>query len=490
MLSLTVALAALSAPPTRHEVTSLPGYDKQLPSKMFSGFVDAGVPPSGVGEMYFHYIMFEAENNPETAPTVFWYNGGPGASSLFGLFQELGPLFLNVDSEEGKQYNKTHIPKPIYNPFTWSKNFNLFALDSPAPVGFSYCTQDGPAGKGTSCGPWKDTDVFKANHKVLTTLMNDVFPELRKNELFITGESYAGIYVPGLVNALLDDMAGLNLKGYAVGDGCMGDDVGCKGPYYDVEFFGGHGQISNELFNKIRKDCPKEKLCSGNLSPSCHEMVHQDMTKEIGGYFVYDLYDDCPSNMISSIKSKHNAQSRTILSKYTSYGGAVNEYACSGTAMTDFLSRPDVRKALAVPENSYFFNADNGIGFNYTSDISDIRPIHVRAVKAGIRVLTYEGDADASGLNSEGFIQDAYVNLWKENGLNRTQTWRPWTTDGSKMVAGYAMEWHFPSGKGVAPISFISIRGSGHMVPLNKPKPASVMINSFVYNKDYPHYVK
>ena len=492
MLCSMAAAALADVPPTRFEVKSLPGWTGPLPSKMYTGFVDAGPPPSGKGEMYFHYLMYEAESDPANAPTVFWYNGGPGASSLFGMFQELGPLFLNVDSESSATYNKTGIPEPQYNPHTWSKKFNLFAIDSPAPVGFSYCTEFGPSGGGTSCGPWKDTDVFKANHKVVTTIMNEIFPELKKNELYITGESYAGVYVPGLINELIDDMQGLNLKGYAVGDGCMGTEVCCfnldaplftypgtwGGPYYDIEFFAGHGQVSNELYNAIRAQCPEANLRSGKgLSPQCEAMI-QHMGKEIGGFFVYDLFDDCPSNMISHGLHKNHASRQALMNRLN---GAENDYACSGTAMTDWFGRSDVRAALGIPVNDFFFNADNGHGFNYTSNVKDIRPIHEKAYKAGLRVLIYEGDSDASGLSSFG-LQDVYVEMWAKLGLNRTQTWRPWTSDGKKRMAGYAMEWE--GGK----IAHLTIRGSGHMVPLNKPIPSFTMINAFVANSEYPKY--
>ena len=83
------ALAA--PPPTRTEVKSLPGYGPP-PSRMFAGFSSGGVPPSGVGEMFFHYVMYEAEDvDPADAPCLIWYNGGPGSPSAFGMFQELGP---------------------------------------------------------------------------------------------------------------------------------------------------------------------------------------------------------------------------------------------------------------------------------------------------------------------------------------------------------------------------------------------------------------
>jgi len=56
--------------------------------------------------VFFHYVMYEAEESPETAPTLVWYNGGPGSPSTFGMFQELGPLYVNVDSEKTAGYVK------------------------------------------------------------------------------------------------------------------------------------------------------------------------------------------------------------------------------------------------------------------------------------------------------------------------------------------------------------------------------------------------
>ena len=70
--------AATTPPPLRTEVKDVPGFGAP-PSAMYTGFVDGGVPPSGNGRSFFHYIMYEAEESPETAPCVVWYNGGPGS---------------------------------------------------------------------------------------------------------------------------------------------------------------------------------------------------------------------------------------------------------------------------------------------------------------------------------------------------------------------------------------------------------------------------
>ena len=94
------------------------------------------------------------------------------------------------------------------------------------------------------------------------------FPDLKTRDLYITGESYAGIYVPKLAQQILargDPAVAPQFEGFAVGDACVGTEVLCgprggHGPWYEVLFFYGHGQFSTVLYDKIVDTCTMDYL--------------------------------------------------------------------------------------------------------------------------------------------------------------------------------------------------------------------------------------
>ena len=217
-LALCAALAAVArAAPAADEVERLPGYSGPLPSRQYSGFID--ISASMGTNMTVHYWYVESEGSPEADPLLLWTNGGPGASSMFGLLVELGPLVLNEQSVKTAEYRRTGVPTLFYNRYGWSSLGGLLMFDWPPPVGFSYC-QD-PAGGGLSCGDWDDERMARASYAALAGWY-DRFPERRGNDLYLTGESYAGVYVPKLAQQILahkDPHVYPQLRGFVVGDG-------------------------------------------------------------------------------------------------------------------------------------------------------------------------------------------------------------------------------------------------------------------------------
>ena len=144
-----------------------------LPSKWYSGYL------SVTQSKALHYVLVESLNNVTTDPLLLWFNGGPGCSSMEGLFAELGP-FIFDDGET--------IIKP--NPFPWNMNASVLYIESPAGVGYSIANNS---------DDYKHSDVSQSEDLFagLQDFFN-AFPEMRANEMYITGESYAGVYVPYL----------------------------------------------------------------------------------------------------------------------------------------------------------------------------------------------------------------------------------------------------------------------------------------------------
>ena len=144
--------------PDADVVASLPGWDGPLPSRWFSGFIPVAL--EGVQAINSHYIYVEREPVPGAeqgpAPILLWSNGGPGASSMFGLLTELGPFMLSDESLATEAFKKTGIPSLIRNPRAVTRVADLLVFDAPPPVGFSWCAPAGPAGDGLSCGNWTD----------------------------------------------------------------------------------------------------------------------------------------------------------------------------------------------------------------------------------------------------------------------------------------------------------------------------------------------
>lgn len=132
------------------------------------------------------YWYFDSRNDPENDPIILWMNGGPGGSSLLGLFNEMGPCWLDA---------KTDIPEP--NKWAWNNNASLLFLDQPAGVGFSSREDGAPA-------PKKDMDGAEDFQQFLNIFFDKAFPEKKKLPLHIAAESYGGHYGPVYVDHILN----------------------------------------------------------------------------------------------------------------------------------------------------------------------------------------------------------------------------------------------------------------------------------------------
>eukprot|EP00020_Sapocribrum_chincoteaguense_P002215 CAMPEP_0170752384 /NCGR_PEP_ID=MMETSP0437-20130122/11941_1 /TAXON_ID=0 /ORGANISM="Sexangularia sp." /LENGTH=543 /DNA_ID=CAMNT_0011091453 /DNA_START=189 /DNA_END=1821 /DNA_ORIENTATION=+ len=279
-------------------------------------------------------------------PVLAAFSGGPGAASLLAAnFDELGPLRISQLATN-----------PVANPHSFLQTpAHLIFIDSPGPVGFSYCTSRGPVGDARACGSWNDTTtavaaataLLQAPDVIATALASRTSNNATVPVAATTGpwaiwaESYGGVYAPTLLAELAargvtaaagtaaswrryrvgarDGVASSSrwsardgrllatsstppYIGYMVGDGCMGTKVLCggagevPGPYLSLRWFMGQGVISLATQDAISDTCTTAELKSGQLSAACGELVGQPDGKawqEIGSYYVYNLFDFC-----------------------------------------------------------------------------------------------------------------------------------------------------------------------------------------------------
>eukprot|EP00117_Sycon_ciliatum_P001442 scpid40830/ scgid7105/ Probable serine carboxypeptidase CPVL; Carboxypeptidase, vitellogenic-like; Vitellogenic carboxypeptidase-like protein len=151
--------------------------------------------------MFFWF--FPAQTDPENAPVLLWLQGGPGASSLFGLFVEIGPLTATKDG--------AFVDMPV----TWNNKYSLLFVDNPVGTGFSFTKSD--AGYVTN-----EEEMARDLHDALSQFFS-IFTSYQKNDFYVTGESYGGKYIPYISQHIIEannagDGVHINFKGMAIGD--------------------------------------------------------------------------------------------------------------------------------------------------------------------------------------------------------------------------------------------------------------------------------
>ncbi|KAH0990978.1 hypothetical protein GBA52_002461 [Prunus armeniaca] len=169
------------------------------------------------------YTFYEAQNltiSPDLSqtPLLIWLQGGPGCSSMIGNFFELGPWRVN--------FNK-HPSEPLAlepNSGSWNRIFGLVFLDNPIGTGFSIAAKPEEI-------PRDQLSVARDLFVAITKFI-ELDPVFKSRPLYITGESYAGKYVPAIGYYILKRNAelaagsqGVNLHGVAIGDGLTDPEI-------------------------------------------------------------------------------------------------------------------------------------------------------------------------------------------------------------------------------------------------------------------------
>ncbi|KAF7307471.1 Alpha/beta-hydrolase [Mycena indigotica] len=196
------------------EVTSpLPNITKPLGVRSFAGNV--GVNRAGHPNATLFFWAFEKTHGSLTAksttePWMIWLNGtvlccGPGSSSMIGLMTENGPLRVTGNFSI------------VQNKFSWNKLADTIWIDQP--VGTGYSTSD-------ANGYVPDEDQMGQDFVQFLSNIVKIFPSLAKRPLYLSGESYAGTYIPYITKTIFSTPnPPVRLAKIIVGDGTLGDSA-------------------------------------------------------------------------------------------------------------------------------------------------------------------------------------------------------------------------------------------------------------------------
>ncbi|KAG5129084.1 hypothetical protein JHK84_035481 [Glycine max] len=432
-------------------IVALPGQPYGVNFDQYSGYVT--VDPKA-GRALFYYFV-ESPYNPSTKPLVLWLNGGPGCSSLgYGAFEELGPFRINSDGEtlyrnkyawnEGETVTKIIVF--LYSNLVRDGKINIqlwihyavanvLFLESPAGVGFSYSNTTSDYGHSGDKSTAKDAYVFLINWL-------ERFPEYKTRDFYITGESYAGHYVPQLAYTILVNnkfsQQKIKLKGIAVcsktltenyayviryhlpshlsnflictdenfqiGNAWIDDVASIKGIY---DYIWTHALSSDQTHELIEKYCD---VTSENVSAMCVNAT-RTAAIEIGNIDDYNIY--APLCHDSSLKNG-------------SAGSVYDFDPCSDYYGEAYLNRPEVQLALHAKPTNWAHCSDL---INWKDSPATILPVIKYLIDSDIGLWIYSGDTDSVvPVTSSRYS----INTLK---LPIQVPWRPWYSGNEILIS-------------------------------------------------------
>ncbi|CDW86436.1 carboxypeptidase c (cathepsin a) [Stylonychia lemnae] len=450
-------------------VKSIPNCGDSLPTKWYSGYLDVSETKS------LHYVFVtSASDQAATDPVVVWFNGGPGCSSLLALFAEHGPYVFDDGEFVIKQ-----------NPEPWNKRANVLYIESPAGVGYSYAKTDEDT-------QHNDLSSSMDSFEAIKIFFTD-FKEYLKNPLFISGESYAGIYVPYLswqihqYNLQADwsndeTITKYNLKGFIVGNGATDWDLDIYPAYPEVLY--NFNMIDKDLLANFKQsDCHYyfNDVKKYPNKPECAAMW-KTIQDARGNLNWYDLFrTEVPKGPILQAVNREGSVMIDGVEKTYTRGFTMQEYTpwakhlltdtphVLGQSLSDYVNSQGLRDAFHIPSNLKGWNqCANGNSFTYHYQYEGSVWIYPILKAYNYQILVFSGDTD-------GAVPTLGTRRWIQNqNWEITKPWRPWVTD--QQTSGYIIDYDN--------VKFATIHGAGHLAPQWKRKEANKLFTSFIHGED------
>ncbi|CAK4525358.1 unnamed protein product [Aphanomyces euteiches] len=413
-------------------------------------------------DTHYFYWFFESRSDPEKDPLVLWLTGGAGGSSMLALLTENGPCTVADDGLT-----------TVRNPYSWTNNASVIWLDQPTGTGFSYGTEND-----------FDHDSIQAGTNMYYFLRGwlKAHPKFINHKFFVTGESYAGHYIPSVASKIVNtepsnDEVKINLQGIAIGNALTSPLTQMK---YEASL------MQNNSYGKIvlnGTDLAEFKQnvtillgliekCYANDKDACIQGTTQLVSNviapivSVGKVNQYDLREDMrEEGQVKVEHPKKGASNTTLLPDDVMKNIAKSQVSA-------FLNNVDVQARLGVPSNKrpikwaeiaqpVMARLLPDFMKNYESFVADV-------LEKKIRVLIYAGDAD---LVANWVGNHAWTNELEWSGkkaFNAAQN-VPFNVDGNEAGSLQAAN----------NFAFLRVFNAGHMVPQDQPEVSLTMVNRF-----------
>jgi len=408
-------------------VGKLPGWGDEYTGKMFSGYVE--VDKSCSGNLFYWILEKQGGSVVGETPMLLWLNGGPGASSITGLIAEnIGPYQITEDGSFKS------------NPTAWTNNYNVLIIDNPIGAGFSYTNPKNP-----DCYAGDEETVASQFHAGLVEIFTNVHPEFKTNPFWLTGESYAGKYIPNIAAKLHEES--FPFKGVVIGNGLYQADI----QYLTVPTFASNmGIVDNIEYARlvtIAQNCTNlirehKFAISGKY---CEDMVGEiyDSPSVGGGVFRYDVRKF--SDSFSSITN----------------------------VMGGWLNQASVQEALHTTGHTWSQSDETGpVADALLTDFDkSVLPQLAELLDANYKVILYNGQMDGSVCNHIGNAE-ANMNIpWSGQQGYSTTKQELWRVDKDRVV-GYKRTYKN--------FAFVVIVNAGHLVPMDQPENYEVFLTTVI----------
>ncbi|KAF9449019.1 alpha/beta-hydrolase [Macrolepiota fuliginosa MF-IS2] len=377
---------------------------------------------------------------------LFWTNGGPGCSSLEGLLQENGPFTWSYGQA-----------KPTVNQFSWTNISSVLWVEQPVGTGFSQGKPD-----------IRNEDDLAAELVGFLQQFLEVFSELNTKKLYLSGESYAGTYVPYIANYIYEHPTALNLslQGIWIADPSLSWDV-VQEQIPAVDFvhkyehvFALNQTIMTEL-DAIAARCNYAGYMDKFVTypPKGRLPLPGKSTFADPGCDVWDMIFDAALNVNPAFNIYRIFDTFPILWDVLGFPGSFEQVQLSPI----YFDRPDVKQAIHVPDVPWTECSNIDVFPHGDGSLPSALSVLPNVIEKSKRSVIVHGLADFI-LIAEGTRIVLQNMTW--GGLQGFQT--PIAND-SFIVDGVGALGNTHTERG---LTYFEVQLSGHMVPQFSPRAA------------------